>query len=38
MKFGLSEVMVLAVGAGVSEIYLLEPNDGAQPGMYYAFG
>ena len=33
MKFGLSEGMVLAAGPGGSEIYLLEPNDGAQPGM-----
>ena len=33
MKFGLSEGMVLAAGPGGSEIYLLEPHDGAQPGM-----
>jgi methionyl-tRNA synthetase len=33
MKFGLSEGMVLAAGPGGKEIYLLEPNDGAQPGM-----
>ena len=33
MKFGMSEGMVLAAGPGGSEIYLLEPNDGAQPGM-----
>ena len=33
MKFGLSEGMVLAAGPGGSEIYLLEPYDGAQPGM-----
>ena len=32
MKFGLSEGMVLAAGAG-DEIYLLEPHAGAQPGM-----
>jgi len=25
--------MVLAAGPGGSEIYLLEPHDGAQPGM-----
>ncbi|GGY31360.1 methionine--tRNA ligase [Bacterioplanes sanyensis] len=33
MKFGLSEGMVLAAGPGGSEIWLLEPHDGAQPGM-----
>ena len=33
MKFGLSEGMVLAAGPGGSDIYLLEPHDGAQPGM-----
>ena len=33
MKFGLSEGMVLAAGAGGKEIYLLEPHEGAQPGM-----
>ena len=33
MKFGLSEGMVLAAGPGGSEIYLLEPHDGSQPGM-----
>lgn len=33
MKFGLSEGMVLAAGPGGSEIYLLEPNEGSQPGM-----
>lgn len=32
MKFGLSEGMVLAAGDGEG-IYLLEPHDGAQPGM-----
>lgn len=32
MKFGLSEGMVLAAGDGKG-IYLLEPHDGAQPGM-----
>jgi methionyl-tRNA synthetase len=32
MKFGLSEGMVLAAGAGGSEIYLLEPDEGAKPG------
>ena len=33
MKFGVSEGMVLAAGPGGSEIYLLSPDDGAQPGM-----
>ncbi|MGH1487046.1 MAG: methionine--tRNA ligase [Cellvibrionaceae bacterium] len=33
MKFGLSEGMVLAAGPGGKDIYLLEPHDGAQPGM-----
>ncbi|MFT5719406.1 MAG: methionyl-tRNA synthetase [Oleiphilaceae bacterium] len=33
MKFGMSEGMVLAAGPGGKEIWLLEPHDGAQPGM-----
>ncbi len=33
MRFGVSEGMVLAAGPGSEEIYILEPNDGAQPGM-----
>jgi methionyl-tRNA synthetase len=33
MKFGMSEGMVLAAGPGEKEIWLLEPDDGAQPGM-----
>ncbi|MDF1763986.1 MAG: methionine--tRNA ligase [Oleibacter sp.] len=33
MKFGLSEGMVLAAGPGGADIWLLEPHDGAQPGM-----
>lgn len=33
MKFGMSEGMVLAAGPGKDEIYILEPNEGAQPGM-----
>lgn len=33
MKFGLSEGMVLAAGPGGAEIYLLEPDSGAQPGQ-----
>jgi methionyl-tRNA synthetase len=33
MKFGLSEGIVLAAGPGGSEIWLLSPDQGAQPGM-----
>ena len=33
MKFGLSEGMVLAAGAGGSELFLLSPDSGAKPGM-----
>ncbi len=33
MKFGVSEGMVLAAGDGGSEIFLLAPDAGAQPGM-----
>lgn len=33
MKFGLSEGMILAAGPGGSDIWLLEPHSGAQPGM-----
>lgn len=33
MKFGLSEGMVLAAGPGGKDLWLLEPHDGAQPGM-----
>ncbi|MBX3448819.1 MAG: methionine--tRNA ligase [Planctomycetaceae bacterium] len=33
MKFGLSEGMVLAAGAGGQEIFVLRADDGAQPGM-----
>lgn len=33
MKFGLSEGMVLAAGPGGSEIFLLSPDSGAEPGM-----
>lgn len=33
MKFGLSEGMVVAAGAGGKEIFLLSPDEGAQPGM-----
>ena len=33
MKFGISEGMVLAAGPGGKELYILEPTEGAQPGM-----
>jgi len=33
MKFGMSEGMVLAAGPGGSQIWLLSPDHGAQPGM-----
>ena len=33
MKFGVSEGMVLAAGPGGEDIYLLEPDAGATPGM-----
>ncbi len=33
MKFGASEGMVLAAGDGGEEIFLLEPDSGAMPGM-----
>ena len=33
MRFGMSEGMVLAAGPGGSELYILNPEDGAQPGM-----
>lgn len=33
MRFGLSEGMVLAAGPGGEEIWILEPHEGAQPGM-----
>ncbi len=33
MKFGMSEGMILAAGPGGKRIYLLEPDDGAKPGM-----
>jgi methionyl-tRNA synthetase len=32
MKFGISEGMVLAAGAGGKEIFLLSPDSGAKPG------
>ena len=33
MKFGVSEGMVLAAGPGGEDIFLLSPDDGAEPGM-----
>lgn len=33
MKFGLSEGMVLAAGPGGKDIFILEPDSGATPGM-----
>jgi methionyl-tRNA synthetase len=33
MRFGMSEGMVLAAGPGGEDIWILEPHDGAQPGM-----
>ena len=33
MRFGVSEGMVLAAGSGGKDIFLLAPDDGAEPGM-----
>jgi len=33
MKFGMSEGMILAAGPGGSELWILEPHEGAQAGM-----
>ncbi|QXP85343.1 methionine--tRNA ligase [Methylococcus sp. Mc7] len=33
MKFGMSEGMVLAAGPGGADIFILSPDQGAQPGM-----
>ncbi len=33
MRFGLSEGMVLAAGPGGSDIFILGPDEGAEPGM-----
>lgn len=33
MKFGTSEGMVLAAGPGGADLWILEPHDGAEPGM-----
>lgn len=36
MRFGVSEGMVLAAGSGGSDLFLLGPDSGAQPGMRVA--
>ena len=33
MRFGISEGMVLAAGPGKEDLWILQPDDGAQPGM-----
>ncbi len=33
MKFGMSEGMILAAGPGGKDLWILEPHQGAQPGM-----
>jgi methionyl-tRNA synthetase len=33
MRFGMSEGMVLAAGPGGEDIFLLQPDKGAKPGM-----
>ncbi len=33
MRFGVSEGMVLAAGAGGNDVFLVEPSEGAEPGM-----
>ena len=33
MRFGVSEGMVLAAGPGGKDLFILEPHEGAQPGM-----
>ena len=33
MRFGMSEGMVLAAGPGGKDLWILNPDDGAQPGM-----
>ncbi len=33
MRFGLSEGMVLAAGPGGKDLFILNPDDGAEPGM-----
>ncbi|HEX20408.1 MAG TPA: methionine--tRNA ligase subunit beta, partial [Acidiferrobacteraceae bacterium] len=33
MRFGVSEGMVLAAGPGKKDLWILSPDDGAEPGM-----
>ena len=33
MRFGISEGMVLAAGPGGKDIFILSPDEGAEPGM-----
>ena len=33
MRFGVSEGMVLAAGPGGSDLFVLSPDEGAEPGM-----
>ncbi len=33
MRFGVSEGMVLAAGPGGKELFILNPDEGAKPGM-----
>ena len=33
MRFGMSEGMVLAAGPGGKDLWILNPEEGAQPGM-----
>lgn len=33
MRFGVSEAMILAAGPGGKDLFILEPHEGAQPGM-----
>jgi methionyl-tRNA synthetase len=33
MIFGLSEGMILAAGPGGNEVYMVSPDNGAEPGM-----
>jgi methionyl-tRNA synthetase len=33
MRFGVSEGMILAAGPGGSDVFLLEPSNGSEPGM-----
>ena len=33
MKFGLSEGMILAAGPGGENVFMISPDQGAEPGM-----